>query len=66
MEDVFALAYYTIAATLAVDSNAGFLAQSRNTKYVRVKNAAGNQVCVCTYIDNFENDVEQAGLNKRA
>jgi aerobic-type carbon monoxide dehydrogenase small subunit (CoxS/CutS family) len=66
MEDVFASAYCTIAATSAVDSNAGFLARNRGDKYVRVQDAAGNQVCICTHIDDFENDVEQAGLNKRA
>jgi hypothetical protein len=66
MEDVFASAYCTIAATSAVDSNAGFLARSRSTEYVRVEDAAGNQICVCTHMDDFENDVEQAGLNKRA
>jgi hypothetical protein len=66
MEDVFASAYCTIAATSAVNSNAGFLARNRSTEYVRVQDAAGNQVCICTHMDDFENDVEQAGLNKRA
>jgi hypothetical protein len=66
MEDVFASAYCTIAATSAVDSNAGFLARNRSTEYVRVQDAAGNKVCICTHMDDFENDVEQAGLNKRA
>ena len=66
MEDVFASAYCTIAATSAVDSNAGFLARNTSTEYVRVQDAAGNQVCICTHMDDFENDVEQAGLNKRA
>jgi hypothetical protein len=66
MEGVFASAYCTIAATSAVDSNAGFLARNTSTEYVRVQDAAGNQVCICTHMDDFENDVEQAGLNKRA
>jgi hypothetical protein len=66
MVDVFASAYCTIAATSAVDSNAGFLTRNRSTEYVRVQDATGKQVCVCTHMDNFENDVEQAELNKRA
>jgi hypothetical protein len=66
MEDVFASAYCTIAATSAVDSNAGFLARNVSTEYVRVQDAAGNQVCICSHIDDFEKNVEQAGLNKRA
>ena len=65
MEDVFASAYCTIAATSAVDSNAGFLARNRSTEYVRFQDTVGNQVYVCAYIDNFKNDVEQAELNKR-
>jgi hypothetical protein len=66
MEDVFASAYCTIAATSAVDSNAGFLARNRGDEYVRVQDARGNQVCICTHMDDFEDDVENAGLNKRA
>jgi hypothetical protein len=66
MEDVFASAYCTIAATSAVDSNAGFLDRDRSADYVRVQDAAGNQVCISTHMDDFEKDVEQAELNKRA
>jgi hypothetical protein len=66
MEDVFASAYCTIAATSAADPNAGFLARNTSTEYVRVQDAAGNQVCICTHMDDFENDVEQAELNKQA
>lgn len=66
MEDVFASAYCTIAATSAADSNAGFLAEHRSTGYVRIHDTAGNQVCVCIHMDNFEEDVERAELNKRA
>jgi hypothetical protein len=66
MEDVFASAYCTIAATSAADSIAGFLARNTNTEYVRVQDVAGNQVYICTHIDDFEKDVEQAELNNRA
>ena len=66
MEDVFASAYCTIAATSAADSDAGFLARNTSTEYIRVQDSAGNEVCVCTHMDDFKNDVEQAELNKRA
>ncbi|RII05132.1 Heterokaryon incompatibility [Alternaria sp. MG1] len=66
MEDVFALAHCTLAATSAVDSKAGFLARNTSNEYVRVQDATGNEVCVCTHMDDFENDVEEAELNNRA
>jgi hypothetical protein len=66
MEDVFASAHCTIAATSAADSKAGFLARNTSTEYVRVQDAAGNQVYICAHMDDFEKDVEQAELNKRA
>ncbi|KAH7385350.1 hypothetical protein DE146DRAFT_680954 [Phaeosphaeria sp. MPI-PUGE-AT-0046c] len=44
MEEVFAFAYCTIAATSAVDSNAGFLDRNSSAEYVRVQDTAGNQV----------------------
>jgi hypothetical protein len=66
MEDVFALAYCTIAATSAVDSNAGFLARNARTEYMRVQDTTGYQVCICTHMDDFEKDVQEAKLNKRA
>ncbi|RII04522.1 hypothetical protein CUC08_Gglean011909 [Alternaria sp. MG1] len=66
MEDVFASAYCTIAATSAADSTVGFLARNTSTEYARVQDAAGNQVYICTHMDDFEKDVEEAELNKRA
>jgi hypothetical protein len=66
MEDVFASAYCTIAATSAVDSNAGFLARNTRTEYMRVQDTTDHQVCVCTHVDDFEKDVQEAELNKRA
>jgi hypothetical protein len=66
MEDVFALAYCTIAATSAVDSNAGFLARNARTEYMRVQDTTGHQVCICTHMDDFEKDVQEAELNNRA
>jgi hypothetical protein len=66
MEGVYASAYCTIAATSAVDSNAGFLKRNANSKYVYAQDALGCQFYVCTNLDNFDNDVEKAQLNKRA
>lgn len=66
MEGVYASAYCTIAATSAVDSNAGFLERNISNEYVHVQDASGRRFYVCTDIDDFENDVENAHLNKRA
>jgi hypothetical protein len=66
MEGVYASAYCTIAATSAVDSNAGFLERNVSNKYVHVQDASGRRFYVCTDIDDFDNDVEGAHLNKRA
>jgi hypothetical protein len=66
MEDVLASAYCIIAATSAIDSNAGFLARNKSSEYVCVQDAACEQVYLCTHMDDFENDVEEAELNKRA
>lgn len=66
MEDVYASAYCTIAATSAVDSNAGFLERNVSREPVYVQEASGRRFYVCTDINNFNNDVKQAPLNKRA
>jgi len=66
MEDVYASAYCTIAATSAVDSNAGFLERNVSREPVYVQEASGRRFHVCTDINNFNNDVKQAPLNKRA
>ncbi|KAH7061846.1 heterokaryon incompatibility protein-domain-containing protein [Paraphoma chrysanthemicola] len=66
MEGVYASAYCTIAATSAVDSNAGFLERNDSNKYVHVEDTSGRRFYVSTDIDDFDNDVENARLNKRA
>lgn len=66
MEGVYASAYCTIAATSAADSNAGFLERDVSDTYVHVQDASGQRFYVCTDIDDFNNDVENAHLNKRA
>ena len=66
MEGVFASAYCTIAATSAVDSNAGFLDRNVSSEYVYVQDTSGRRFYVCADIDDFDNDVEKARLNTRA
>ena len=66
MEKVFSLAYCTIAATSAVDSNAGFLKRNVNTEYVFIQDASGRRFYICTGMDDFNNHVEEARLNTRA
>jgi hypothetical protein len=64
MEDVYALAYCTIAATSADDSHAGFL--KRNIEYVYVQDNSGRRVYIGTDIADFDDEVENARLNTRA
>jgi len=66
MEDVFASAYCTIAATSAVDSNAGFLRRQVKSECVLVQDDSGRRFYICTDMDDFDNDVDKAQLNKRA
>ena len=66
MEGVFASAYCTIAATSAVDSNAGFLKRNVSSEYIYAQDASGRRFYVCTDIDNFNDDVNKAQLNTRA
>ncbi|KAF2785795.1 HET-domain-containing protein [Melanomma pulvis-pyrius CBS 109.77] len=66
IESVFSSAYCTIAATSAIDSNAGFLNQNGSSAYVHAQNASGQRFYICANIDNFDNDVENARLNTRA
>jgi hypothetical protein len=66
MQDVYSGAYCTIAATLAVNSKAGFLDRSVCSDYIYIQDALGRQFYICTEVDNFDNDVENALLSKRA
>jgi hypothetical protein len=66
MQDVYAGAYCTIAATSAVDSNGGFLERTVRSEYLHIQDPLGRQSYVCTQVDDFDNDVENALLNKRA
>ena len=66
MEGIFAMAYCTIAATSASNSNAGFLERNDRREFVHAQDALGRQFYLCTNIDDFDNDVGEAALNKRA
>lgn len=65
MEDVYTLAYYTIAATSADDSHAGFLGRNIG-EHVYVQDDSGRRVYIGTDIADFDNEVENARLNTRA
>jgi hypothetical protein len=65
MEDVFSSAYCTVAATSAVDSNGGFLERTIGNEPVYIQDS-DQQVYVCTSVADFDKDVENAQLNKRA
>jgi hypothetical protein len=66
MEGIYASAYCTIAATSALDSNAGFLNRNVNSEHIYFQNTTGAQLYMCNDMDDFDNDVEQAHLNTRA
>ncbi|RFU29281.1 hypothetical protein B7463_g7054, partial [Scytalidium lignicola] len=66
MEDVYTSAYCTVAATSAVDSNAGFLKRNISSEYVYVQDDSGRRVYVCTDLADFDKEVEGRPLNTRA
>ncbi|KAJ5798068.1 HET-domain-containing protein [Penicillium pulvis] len=82
MEAVFSNAYFTIAATSAEDSDAGFLARrkpprhrskanervsSKNlSSYVPMNSPTHGPLYICSTVDAFDEDVASGPLNKRA
>jgi hypothetical protein len=66
MEDVYTSAYCTIAATRAIDSNAGFLKRDIESEYVCVQDNLGRPFYVCTCPADFDEEVERGPLNERA
>jgi hypothetical protein len=64
MEDVYSSAYCTLAATSAVNSNAGFL--KRDTSNVYVQDGSGQHIYLSIDRSDFDKEVEHATLNKRA
>ena len=68
MEEIFASAYCTIAATSAKDSHEGFLNPRPGTQFVRLADKHTDTpfcVCVCEISQNFKDDVENGLLNTR-
>ncbi|KAJ3553983.1 hypothetical protein NPX13_g10738 [Xylaria arbuscula] len=66
MEQVFASAYCTIAATSAENSNSGFLGGQVDHDGIYVQGPEGRRVYVSTNVADFDNDVNEANINKRA
>lgn len=65
MEDVFNLAYCTIAAACARGTTDGFLKPRATRDFVTLNNKHGDAFYVCKMIDNFDADVEKGQLNQR-
>lgn len=82
MEAVFSNAYFTIAATSAEDSDAGFLARRKPSRhrskanerpsskslppYVPINSPTHGPLYICSTADTFDEDVAGGPLNKRA
>jgi hypothetical protein len=66
MQEVYAGAYCTIAAILAVNSKAGFLQRSVRSEYIHILDPLGRKFYICTEVDDFDNNIENTLLNKRA
>lgn len=67
MEDVFSSAYCVIAASCATGTSDGFLKDPPNRDFVMVSGGYESEppLYVCDFIDDFDQHVLQAGLNKR-
>ncbi|KAK5626679.1 hypothetical protein RRF57_002394 [Xylaria bambusicola] len=66
MDQVFASAYCTIAATSAENSNSGFLGRQVDHDGIYVQGPEGRRICVSTNVADFDNDINGANINKRA
>jgi hypothetical protein len=68
MEEIFASAYCTIAATSASGSCEGFLVSRANNSSIMISDVDQSDllVYVSPFDDNFRHDVEEGDLNKRA
>ena len=64
MEQVFSSAYATIAAICASGTNSGFLKPRPKRQCVEMTKERAAYL-VCNAIDHFQEDVDQADLNKR-
>ncbi|RDL32976.1 uncharacterized protein BP5553_08415 [Venustampulla echinocandica] len=65
MQNIFASAYCTIAASSATSWDEGFLKRESGHNSIRIKDIYGQQISISDNIDDFENDVEKAQLNQR-
>lgn len=66
MESVFSSAYCTIAATSAKDSYTGFLGKEKRHKSIYIQDPSKQHIYASTNIADFDKDVNEADLNKRA
>lgn len=69
MENVFASAYCTIAASSAPNWEDGFLGRNLGSQYIQIQDISGRRVYVCDDIDDiddFNKGVDEGPLNKRA
>jgi hypothetical protein len=66
MEQVFASAYCTIAASSVTNCKDGFLERNPVSQYIQIQDVLGRQVYICDDIDDFNNDVDTGTLNQRA
>lgn len=66
MEQVYSSAYATIAASCARGTNDGFLKPRVERQSVTLTKDDGSTYYLCDVIDNFQADVEQGELSKRA
>ena len=66
MEQVYSSAYATISASCASGNDDGFLKPRISRECVMKTDVlAGSTVYLCRAIDDFDNDVEKADINKR-
>jgi hypothetical protein len=65
MELVYSSAYVTIAATSASGPGDGFLKPRPRRESVIMEKHDGSSYLICEGIDDFNQDVDQAGLNQR-
>jgi hypothetical protein len=65
MEKVYSMAYCTLAATSAQDSNIGFLRRRPQRRHHLINRTAHAPFYVCEPIDKFSRDVEKGILNSR-
>jgi hypothetical protein len=66
MEMVYSSAYYILAVSSAIHSNSGFLKRKIISEYVYIPDNSGRLIYIYTCPADFDREVDQAQLNKRA